>query len=179
MQPDPLVIDHIPPDEPITNSRAQAHIRTRSPPLYRGAKMIPKPKPPPSTTGRGRQGFSMTAVSVIHMITPGVAETDEYHHKMMIKSLMRNIRKRLSQSYEFPKGFKQSVKPDSRNDKKYSSTSKFKDLETWLVTVTNHFTLSRLGGPSTQVDRLRVDFLQSWLEGKALDWYNRHVIGSN
>jgi len=67
---------------------------------------------------------------------------------------MRNIRERLSQPYKFSKGFKQSVKPDSGNNKKYSGTSKFKDLETWLVTVTNRFALSCLGGLSTQVDRL-------------------------
>jgi len=97
----------------------------------------------------------------------------------MVKRLMRNICERLSQPYEFSEEFKQSIKPDSGNDKKYSSTSKFKDLETWLVTVTNRFALSRMGGLSTQVDRLRVDFLQSWLEGEALDWYNRHVVGSN
>ena len=179
MQLDPLVIDHVPPDEPITNSRARVHIRTRFPSLCGGANTIPEPKPPPSTTGRGRRGFSMPAVSAIRMITPGVAETDEYHRKTMVERLMRNVRERLSQPYEFPEGFKQSVKPDSGNDKKYSGTSKFKDLETWLVTVTNRFALSRLGGPSTQVDRLRVDFLQSWLEGEALDWYNRHVVGSN
>jgi len=43
----------------------------------------------------------------------------------------------------------------------------------------NRFALSWLGGPSSQVDRLQVNFLQSWLEGEALGWYNRHVVGSN
>jgi len=85
MQLDPLVIDHVPPDEPIMNSRAQVHIRTRFPSLYGGASTISKPKPPSSTTGRGRQGFSMPAVSTIQMITPRVTKTDEYHHKTMVK----------------------------------------------------------------------------------------------
>jgi len=43
----------------------------------------------------------------------------------------------------------------------------------------NRFALSWLGGPSSQVNQLQVDFLQSWLEGEALGWYNRHVVGSN
>ena len=91
---------------------------------------------------------------------------------------MGNVREKLGQSYEFPNGFKQSIKPDSGSARKYSGTPKFKDLENWLVTVTNCFTLSRLGGPDTAVDKLRIDFLQSWLEGEALEWYNRHVVSA-
>src|SRR6266545_1522688 len=91
---------------------------------------------------------------------------------------MRNVREKLGQPYEFPDGFKQSIKPNSGSARKYSGTPKFKDLENWLVTVTNCFTLSRLGGPDTAVDKLRVDFLQSWLEGEALKWYNRHVVSA-
>jgi len=113
------------------------------------------------------------------MITPGVAETDESHRDVMIEQLMGNVHERLGQPYEFPDGFKQSTKPDSGNEKKYSRTPKFSDLETWLVMVTNCFALSRLGGPDAKIDRLRVDFLQMWLEGEALNWYNRHIVGSN
>ena len=85
----------------------------------------------------------MPLASTVHMVTPGVAETDEYHCKAMIKQLMGNVRERLGQPYVFPNGFKQSIKPDSQGEKKYSGTPKFKDLETWLVMVTNHFALSR------------------------------------
>ena len=92
---------------------------------------------------------------------------------------MENVHERLGQPYEFLDGFKQSTKPDSGNEKKYSGTPKFSDLETWLVMVTNHFALSQLGGPDAKIDQLRVDFLQTWLEGKALNWYNRHIVGSN
>ena len=103
----------------------------------------------------------MPLASTIHMITPGVAETDESYCDAMINQLMGNVRERLGQPYQFPDGFKQSTKPDSGNEKKYSGTSKFSDLETWLVTVTNRFALSQLGGPNVKINRLRVDFLQS------------------
>ena len=98
----------------------------------------------------------MPVASMICTITPGVAETDEYHRRTMIERLMGNVCERLGQPYVFPDGFKQSTKPDSGNDKKYAGTPKFKDLETWLVTVTNRFALSWLGGPSIKVDRLCV-----------------------
>ena len=97
----------------------------------------------------------------------------------MLERLIGNVRERLGQPYQFPEGFKQSTKPDSGNDKKYMGTPKFSELENWLVTVTNRFALSRLGGPDAKIDRLRVDFLQSWLDDEALSWYNRHVVGSN
>jgi len=110
----------------------------------------------------------MPLASTVHMVTPGIAETDEYHHKAMIERLMGNFRERLGQPYVFPNGFKQSIKLDSQGEKKYSGTPKFKDLETWLVMVTNRFALSWLGGASSKIDWLRVNFLQSWLEGNLL-----------
>ena len=176
-QPDPLVSNQPQPNR--STAVAYGIQKARRPSPNRGTSTIPEPKPPPSTDSRGRWGFTMPAASTIHTITPGVAETDEYHRRTMIEPLMGNVRERLGQPYVFPDGFKQSTKPDSGNDKKYAGTPKFKDLETWLVTVTNCFALSRLGGPSIEVDQLRVDFLQSWLEDEALEWYNRHVVGLN
>ena len=79
----------------------------------------------------------------------------------MIERLMGNVQEKLGQPYEFPDGFKKSIKPESGSARKYSGTPKFKYLENWLVTVTNRFALSRLGGPDTAVDKLRIDFLQS------------------
>ena len=152
--------------------------RTKSPSPIRGPSTIPGPGPS-ATVIKGQRGFMMPLASTIHMITPGVVETDESHRDAMIDWLMGNVRERLGQPYQFPDRFKQSTKPNSSNEKKYSGTSKFSDLETWLVTVTNHFALSRLGGLNVKIDRLRVDFLQSWLEGEALNWYNRHVVESN
>ena len=185
-RPDPLVVDQDNEDlpSPAQSHKSNGHARRevqrhRSPTPDIGPNTIPDPDPIPSTTGRAKRGFTMPLASTVRMVTPGVAETDEYHRKAMIERLMGNVRERLGQPYVFPDGFKQSIKPDSQGEKKYSGTPKFKDLETWLVTVTNRFALSRLGGASSKIDRLRVDFLQSWLEGEALDWYNRHVVGSN
>ena len=76
----------------------------------------------------------MPLAYTIHMITPGVAETDESHCNAMIEQLMGNVCERLGQPYEFPDRFKQFTKPNSGNKKKYSGTPKFSNLETWLVT---------------------------------------------
>ena len=76
------------------------------------------------------------------MVILGVVEMDEYYCKVIIKRLMGNIQERLGQPYVFPDGFRQSIKPDSQGEKKYFGTSKFKDLEMWLVIVTNRFALS-------------------------------------
>ena len=114
----------------------------------------------------------MPPTSTICMITLGVAETDESHHDAIIEQLMGNMRKRLGQPYQFPDGFKQSTKPNSSNNKKYSGAPKFSKLENWLIMVTNRFALSQLGGPDAKINRLRVDFLQSWLDDEALSWYN-------
>jgi len=163
---DPLVIDQLgnEPSVPIhsgrhsTSSRGSTNVvqgltmRPKSPTPIRGLSTIPNPGPPAQKAGKGRRGFMMPAASMICIITPGVAETDECHRTAMLERLIGNVHERLGQPYQFPEGFKQSTKPNSGNDKKHTGTPKFSKLENWLVTVTNCFALSRLGGPDAKID---------------------------
>jgi len=134
-RPDPLVVDQGNGDlpSPAQSHRSDRHAhrelqRHRSPTPDTGPNTIPDPDPTPSTTGRAKRGFTMPLASTVRMVTPGVAETDEYHRKAMIKRLMENIRERLGQPYVFPDGFKQSIKPDSQGER---NTPAHQSSKTW------------------------------------------------
>ena len=161
-QPAPIL------NKSLSPSSNRNSLRTRSLQPNIGFSAIPEPKKDSSTLCQDKWGFNMPTASALQTTPKGLTEFNKYHHDQMIKWLIGNVQEKLRQPYEFSKGFKQPIKPNSSNTKKYLGTPKFKDLENWLVIITNHFALSRLGGPEPAVNKLHVNFLQSWLESETL-----------
>ena len=125
------------------------------------------------------RAYSMPCLMPSHYSAPSIIKASKFHWQMMQGRLTKILKEHLWCPIKYPDGFKLNVKLDSSTVKWYEGSSKYLDLENWVLAVALRYTLQRLGGDNSEINRARIMLLTEHLSGDAYEWYMCHVMNVN
>ncbi|KAG6833871.1 hypothetical protein H0H93_012945, partial [Arthromyces matolae] len=108
--------------------------------------------------------------------TPGVAEAHKNYRGLMHDRLSGVIDDAVGVAVKLPDGVKPR-KMDTKHITAYAGSSKFSELENWVMDVCDHLAACKYGGD--HMDRERVLVLPEFLKDEASNWFRRYVRHSN
>ncbi|KAG6905952.1 hypothetical protein DXG01_016696 [Tephrocybe rancida] len=123
------------------------------------------------------QGFLMPPAHHRRFVTLGVEAAQEYHRQSMHQRLINMINQLLGIQLHILDGMKLRQSDSSKTITPYTGSSKFSELEDWLMSICIFFAVAQYGGEGH--DREKVLIIMGFIKDEALKWYLQHVIHVN